>query len=74
MCLTQIYGDNIDLGAMAELYACIPGKFNQYLSSVSSVADKVSMLRILNHIQAANFHCQLECNIWSKSPWESCCF
>ena len=48
--------DNIDLGATAELYASIPGKFHQYLSSVSSVADEreVSVLRILNHIQAAN--------------------
>jgi hypothetical protein len=37
--------DNIDLGATAELYASIPTKFHEYLSTVSSVADEVSMLR-----------------------------
>jgi hypothetical protein len=37
--------DNIDLGATAELYASIPPKFHDYLSTVSSVADEVSILR-----------------------------
>ena len=46
--------DNIDLGTTAELYASIPGKFHQYLSSVSSVADEVSVLRILNHIEVTS--------------------
>ena len=36
--------DNIDLGATAELYASIPSKFHQYLSTVTSVADEVSIL------------------------------
>jgi hypothetical protein len=40
--------DNIDLGATAELYASIPAKFHQYLSTVSSVADEVSILMTLN--------------------------
>ena len=38
--------DNIDLGATAELYESIPTKFHQFLSTVSSVADEVSILRI----------------------------
>jgi hypothetical protein len=49
--------DNIDLGATAELYASIPAKFHQYLSTVSSVADEVSILRTLNQALQA-FHCQ----------------
>lgn len=36
--------DNIDLGATAELYESIPTKFHQYLLTVSSVADEVSIL------------------------------
>jgi hypothetical protein len=47
--------DNIDLGATAELYASIPAKFHEYLSTVSSVADEVSILRT----QASQaYHCQ----------------
>jgi hypothetical protein len=34
--------DNMELGATAELYASIPSKFHQYLSTVSTVADEVS--------------------------------
>jgi hypothetical protein len=37
--------DNIDLGATAELYASIPTKFHEYLSTVNSVAEEVSILR-----------------------------
>jgi hypothetical protein len=37
--------DNIDLGATAELYASIPTKFHEYLSTIPSVADEVSLLR-----------------------------
>lgn len=37
--------NNIDLGATAELYASIPTKFHQYISTVSSVANEVSILR-----------------------------
>ena len=37
--------DNIDLGATAELYASIPTKFHEYISTVSSVAEEVSILR-----------------------------
>lgn len=46
--------DNIDLGATAELYASIPAKFHQYLSTVSSVADEVSILRT-HELRA--YHC-----------------
>jgi hypothetical protein len=36
--------DNMDLGATAELYASVPTKFHQYLPTVASVADEVSIL------------------------------
>jgi hypothetical protein len=49
--------DNIDLGATAELYASIPTKFHQYLSTVSSVADEVSILRVRTQALPA-YHCQ----------------
>ena len=48
--------DNIDLGATAKLYASIPTKFHQYLSTISSVSDEVSILRT-QALQA--YQCQI---------------
>jgi hypothetical protein len=47
--------DNIDLGATAELYASIPAKFHQYLSTVSSVADEVSIILGTQALEAYHF-------------------
>ena len=50
--------DNIDLGATAELYASIPTKFHQYLSTVNSVADEVRILGT-QALQAQAYLCHM---------------